>query len=379
VSLERVNAAFLENFASRDELGASVSVWRRGHEVLNLASGFCDRQKTRPWSGSTLVLFWSATKGLASACVLHSLQRNNLTLDTRVAEIWPEFAQNGKAAITMGQLLSYRAGLAALDDAVPILDYAAVIDALARQAPLWPPGEGHGYHPRTIGFLMDEIVRRLNNGVTLGNYWRKEFAEPLDLEIWIGLPAEKLDRVAPMYAMRSAVMPKDGAFYDAFSEMESLTFRAFTSPSGLNGATAMNAPEVRMGSFPAFGGIGTGSSLAKFYAMLANGGEMDGIRFLSEATIEWMKTTLTSGFDKVLQLETSFSAGFMKDVVDASGKKLRKTFGPSPAAFGQPGAGGSVAFADPENEISFSYVMNQMGPGVLPNEKALALIAGLYD
>ncbi len=102
-------------------------------------------------------------------------------------------------------------------------------------------------------------------------------------------------------------------------------------------------------------------------------------RFFSGSTLDWMKTTLTSGFDKVLQLETSFSAGFMKDTVDATGKKLRKTFGPSTAAFGQPGAGGSVAFADPENEISFAYVMNQMGPGVLPNEKAIALIAALYD
>jgi CubicO group peptidase (beta-lactamase class C family) len=379
VNLERVNEAFGENFSSHDELGASVSVWRRGHEVLNLAAGFCDRQKTKPWTASTLVLVWSATKGLASACVLHSLQQHKLTLETRVAEIWPEFAQNGKEAITMGQLLSYRAGLAALDEAVPILDYDAVIDALARQAPLWPPGEGHGYHPRTIGFLMDEIVRRLNNGVTLGNYWRTEFAEPLDLEIWIGLPAEKLDRVATMHAMRSAVTPRDGAFYDAFSDMESLTFRAFTSPAGLNGAGVMNTPEVRMGSFPAFGGIGTGSSLAKFYAMLASGGEMDGTRFFSAATIDWMKTTLTSGFDRVLQLETAFSAGFMKDPVDAAGKKLRATLGPSTAAFGQPGAGGSVAFADPENEISFAYVMNQMGPGVLPNEKALALIGALYD
>ena len=241
-------------------------------------------------------------------------------------------------------------------------------------------GEVHGYHPRTIGYLKDEIVRRLN---LWSHAWAitgaMEFAGPLDLEFWIGLPAEKLDRVAPMYAMRSAVMPKDGAFYDAFSDMESPTFRAFTSPAGLNGAAVMNTPEVRMGSFPAFGGIGTSTALAKFYAMLANGGEMDGRRFFSTTAIDWMKTALTSGFDRVLRLETAFSAGFMKDVLDASGKKLRTTFGPSAAAFGQPGAGGSVAFADPENEISFAYVMNQMGPGVLPNEKALSLIAALYN
>jgi CubicO group peptidase (beta-lactamase class C family) len=379
VNLERVNRAFLENFSSRGELGASVSVWSRGHEVLNLAAGFCDREKKRPWTGSTLVLFWSATKGPAAACVLHSLSQHRLTLETRVAEIWPEFAQNGKDAVTMGQLLSHRAGLAALDEAVSIFDYKAVIEALARQAPLWPPGEGHGYHPRTIGFLMDEVVRRLNDGLTLGDYWRMEFGEPLDLEIWIGLPAEKLDRAAQVYATRSAEVPADGALYDVFKDPASLTFRAFTSPTGLHGASIMNTRAGRMGSFPAFGGIGTAAALGKFYAMLANGGELDGSRFFSPGTIDWMKTPLSSGFDRVLQLKTSFSAGFMKDTLDANGKKLRATLGPSAAAFGHPGAGGSLAFADPENEISFAYVMNQMGAGVLPSEKAMALVEALYQ
>lgn len=379
MNLERVNSAFLENFSSRGELGASVSVWRRGHEVLSLGAGFCDREKARPWTASTLVLFWSATKGPSAACVLHSLQQHKLTLETRVAEIWPEFAQNGKGAITMGEILSHRAGLAALDETVPVTDYAAVIDALARQAPLWPLREGHGYHARTIGFLMDEIVRRLNEGITLGDYWRMEFAGPLDLEIWIGLPAEKLDRVAPVYAMSSGEMATESVFYNVFKDVKSLTHRAFTSPAGLNGASIMNTREARMGSYPAFGGIGSATAMAKFYSMLANGGEMEGRRFFLPATIDWMKTTLTSGFDRVSQLETAYSAGFMKDPLDATGKKLRSTLGPSTMAFGHPGAGGSLAFADQENEISFAYVMNRMGAGVMPNERARALVAALYD
>jgi len=378
VNLERVSDAFRENFSLRGELGASVSVWHRGNEMLNLAGGFCDRDQTKPWTSSTLVLFWSATKGPAAACVLHSLQRHRLTLDTRVAEIWPEFAQNGKSAITMGQLLSHRAGLAALDEPVPIFDYPAVIDALAKQAPLWPPGDGHGYHPRTIGFLMDEIVRRLNDGLPLGDYWRMEFGEPLDLETWIGLPAEQLGRVVPVFAPRSTERTVPTMFDKAFRDPASLTRRAFTSPAGLIGVSSMNTREARMASFPAFGGIGTAASLAKFHAMLANGGEIDGRRFFPAQTMDWMKTTLTSGFDRVLQVETAFSAGFMKDVPDASGKKLRAMFGPSATAFGHPGAGGSVAFADPESEISFAYVMNQMGTGALPDERAPALIDALY-
>lgn len=374
-----LHTIFQENFTHRDELGASVSVWHRGKEIVNLAGGFSDRQKTKPWSASTLVLFWSATKGLAAACVLHSLQRHQLSLDMPVAEFWPEFAQNGKEAVTVGQVLSHRAAVAALDSQASILDYDAVIKALEKQEPLWLVGEGHGYHPRTFGFLMDEIVRRLNDGVTLGNYWREEFAEPLDLEIWIGLPLEKLARTAPVFAARATVMQRDDAFYEAFGDTDSLTFRAFTSPRGLNGVTSMNSVEARTASFPGFGGIGTASSLAKFYALLANGGEMDGTRYFSPETIEWMKTPLTSGFDRVLQIDTAFSAGFMKDPVSVSGEKIRCLFGPSLSAFGQPGAGGSVAFADPENGISFAYVMNQMGAGVLPNEKSLSMIEALYQ
>ncbi len=368
MNLESVQRAFEENFSGRGELGASVSVWRRGHEVLNLASGFCDREKSKPWSASTLVLFWSATKGLSAACVLNSLQQHKLGLDTRVAQIWPEFAQNGKEAITIGQLLAHQAGLAALDKAVSVLDYAAVIDALASQPPLWPPGQGHGYHPRTIGFLMDEIVRRLNDGMTLGNYWRLEYGDPLDREQWSRMPAEQLDRVSPVHAPRVMETHEENAFQKAFRDPKSLTRRAFSSPAGLNGTSAMNTREARMSSFAAFGGIGTASSLAKFYSVLAN-----------SKALEWMKTPLASGFDKVLQEETAFFAGFMMDPLDANGRKIRATFGPSTTAFGHPGAGGSVAFADPENEIALAYVMNQMGTGALPNDKAMALIKALYD
>ncbi len=379
MNLEKVREVFAENFSRREELGASVSVWQHGREVLNLAGGFCDRQKTKPWDASTLVLFWSATKGLAAACVLHSLQKNGLTLDAKVAEFWPEFAQGGKENITVGQLLSHRAGLAALETGVSIFDHAAVANALAAQTPHWFPNEGHGYHPRTFGFLMDEIVRRLNDGMSLGKYWREEFAEPLDLDVWIGLPPEKIDRVAPVFPARAGVMPRETEFYEAFGNPETLTFRAFASPQGLNGVAAMNTPEARAASFPGFGGIGTASSLAKFYAMLANGGELGGVRFFSETTLGWMRAPLVNGFDRVLQIQTSFSAGFMKDPLDTNGKKLRTTFGPSPAAFGQPGAGGSVAFADPGSGIAFAYVMNQMAPGVLPSDKALALIGALFS
>jgi len=375
MNLARLSELFSENFFRHGELGASLSVWRNGNELLSLADGFCDRQKTRPWLESTLVLVWSAVKGPAAASVLHCLQEHHLTPETRVSAVWPEFAEAGKESITISQLLSHQAGLAALSADVPVFDYPAVSEALARQEPFWIPGTGHGYHPRTYGFLLDEIVRRLS-GMTLGEYWRKVFAKPLHLDFWIGLPESEFHRVSPIHAARSTL--PESAFWRAFSDPGSITSRAFASPRGLQSVGSMNTPEARAGAFPGFGGIGTARALAKFYAMLAHGGELDGIQFFSQASLDWMSTALTDGHDCVLQFETAFSAGFMKDPMGPGGKKSRATFGPSKLAFGQPGAGGSVAFADPENGIAFAYTMNQMEPGVLPNGKAMRLIESLY-
>jgi CubicO group peptidase (beta-lactamase class C family) len=136
----------------------------------------------------------------------------------------------------------------------------------------------------------------------------------------------------------------------------------------------MNTPDVRAQPIVSFGGIGSASALAKFYSMLANGGKFDGQTFFSEETIAWMTGTLADGMDRVFQIPTAFSAGFMKDPRNA----VRRTFGPSPNAFGHPGAGGSHAFADPENRISFAYVMNQMEQSLLPNEKSLRLVDEVY-
>jgi CubicO group peptidase (beta-lactamase class C family) len=178
---------FRENFKSYGELGAAVSVWHNGQPLLDLHGGFCDMQRDRPWTNDTTVLIWSATKALGSACVLHLLQNEKIELEACVAEFWPAFAQAGKEKITLGQLLSHSAGLAALDRKVDVLDYPAVIDALERQKPNWPPGTGHGYHARTFGFLLDELVRRIA-GCRLAEYWQKTFAAPLKLDLWIGLP-----------------------------------------------------------------------------------------------------------------------------------------------------------------------------------------------
>ncbi|MBV9656484.1 MAG: beta-lactamase family protein [Verrucomicrobia bacterium] len=385
-----LRAHFEENFTERGELGAAVSIWRDGEEVVSLAGGAKDRTPdSAPFTAATPVLFWSVTKALASACVLHVLQTDGIELETRVSALWPEFAQAGKEAITLAQVLSHQAGLAALDDprAVDIRDHAAVARALAAQTPNWPPGSAHGYHPRTFGSLLDEILRRRRPGSTVGSYWRENFAEPLALDVYIGLPPEIADdAVAPIFTPRTpspATGERPGdeadAFRAALAEEGSLTRRAFASPSGLHAVRDLNTPAARRAELPSLGGIGTAHGLAKFYALLAGDGTGEGRTFFQPDTLRAMRTTLANGPDRVLRLPTAFSAGFMQDPVDPqTGKKLRQLFGPSPRAFGQPGAGGAHAFADPDTGTAFAYVMNQMEPGLLPNEKSLGLVAAYY-
>jgi CubicO group peptidase (beta-lactamase class C family) len=372
--LERFEPLFQENFEKFGELGAAVSVWQNGKPILDLYGGFRDAGRESLWTVDTLVLVWSATKGIGSACLLHALQEHNIDINQRVAEVWPEFARAGKENVTLAQLLSHQAGLCALDRRVDVLDYDAVIQALEKQKPLWPPGTAHGYHVRTLGFLLDELVRRIS-GKTLPDYWQEVFARPLNLDLWIGLPEKENPRVATIYAAKSGKPPEPKQFYIDLATPGALARKAFTSPHGLQVVSAMNNPTIRAQPIVSFGGIGSAASLAKFYSVLANGGNFDGQTFFSERTIAWMTTTLVDGLDRVFQIPTAFSAGFMRDSQNAA----RRIFGPSRNAFGHPGAGGSHAFADPENKLSFAYVMNRMEQKVLPNEKSLRLVDAIYQ
>jgi CubicO group peptidase (beta-lactamase class C family) len=373
VNHQRLTSLFDDNFSRFGELGAAVSVWQNGKSILELSGGFRDAAHEIPWTANTIVLLWSATKGLGSACVLHLMQERKIELTRRVAEFWPEFAQAGKGEITFAQLLSHQAGLCVLDESVDVTDYPAVIAALEKQRPLWPAGTAHGYHARTFGFLVDEVVRRIA-GITLSEYWRKIFADPLDLDLWIGLPDSEQERVAMIYAARPGGVAAPAEFYRDLATPGTMTRKAFTSPRGLHSVSAMNNKENRARPIVSFGGIGSATSLAKFYSLLANGGELESRRYFAPETIAQMTTTLASGPDRIFQIPTAFSAGFMKDPPEAT----RRIFGPSPLAFGHPGAGGSHAFADPEQGLSLAYVMNQMEQSLLPNEKSLRLVEAVY-
>ncbi|MEI7865964.1 MAG: serine hydrolase domain-containing protein [Chthoniobacterales bacterium] len=372
VALARVRTAFADNFARGAELGASLSVWQEGVEVLRLHGGWRDTSHERPWDDDTMVFAWSATKGPSSTCALHALQESGILPGAPVASVWPEFGSAGKDQITLADLLSHRAGLAVLDaTGFDIRDLEGVAASLAAQNPNWPPGTAHGYAPRTFGYLLDGLVRRAA-GVPLDEYWRDIFADPLGLDFWIGLPAAHHQRVAPMHAASAHSLKAPGPFERMLADKSSLTARCFAQPSGLVGAAATNRPEIWSASLPSLGGIGTASALAKFYDRLAAG------EFFHGPWAGALTTRRSDGPDLVLRQPTAFSAGFMMDPLDENGHKLRRLFGPSLSAFGHPGAGGSLAFADPENRIGFAYLMNRMENGILREERPLRLVRALY-
>ena len=372
-AVARVRTAFEDNFARGEEIGAEVCVWQDGHEVLRYGGGWCDAAQSEPWTADTLVFCWSATKGPSAACALHTLQEAGITLDEPVTKLWPEFGAAEKSSVTFADLLGHRAGLAALDaPGLDIFDLEGVASALAAQEPNWTPGIAHGYAPRTFGYLLDAIVRRAA-GIPLGAYWRKTFGDPLALSFWIGLPDEWHPLVARMHAARVEDLKEPGPFENALGDKSSLTARSFAQPAGILGAAATNRPEVWRASLPSFGGIGNARSLARFYDRLAAG------EFFRGPWREALTRRASNGPDLVLRQPTAFSAGFMMDPLDDSGAKLRATFGPSPDAFGHPGAGGSLAFADPDNRIGFAYFMNRMENGVLRESRPARLVRALYD
>lgn len=369
-ALARVRTAFEENFSLGRECGAELSIWQDGREVLNLRRGHRDSGRSLPWQNDTLTLVWSATKGPASACVLRALRDSGRDPSLAVADLWPEFAAAGKGDLTVEDILSHRAGLCAVGDrSVDALDHDAVARALAAQTPLWKPRSAHGYGPRAYGYLAGEIVRRLT-GIPLGRFWREAIADPLGLDFWIGLPGDLHSRTADIVPPRAAALTGERTEFErAFAEPGSLTNMAFSTPVGLSGISVMNTPAVRSASLPALGGIGSAHALAAFYSAVLDG----------SAGLDVSDLTLrrVNGDDLVLKLDTAFSLGFMLDPLD-DGIKVRRTFGPAVSAFGHPGAGGSLAFADPANGIAFAYVMNQMEPGALPRERTRRLVNALY-
>ncbi|MDA8044705.1 MAG: serine hydrolase [Actinomycetota bacterium] len=372
---EGVRQAFEANFAERGEVGAACAVYLDGRPVVDLWGGVADARTGRRWDRDTLALVYSTTKGVTAICAHLLAQRGALDLDAPVVRYWREFETAAKVATTVRDLLSHRAGLPTLEpklDRAQALAWQPAVDALAAQAPLWPPGSRHGYHAVTYGWLVGEVIRRVS-GRSVGRFLADELAGPLGLDLWIGLPAAEEHRVARLLAPgpihlsqeEMAAMPAEQlARLRAMADPGSLMQRALnpTDPP-----FSFNSPELHAAELPGANGIGTARALARLYA--ATIGPLDGVRVLDAATVAGATVERSAGPDAVLGVDTRFGSGFF----------LPSPFSPlmGPGSFGHAGAGGSLAFADPDAGVGFAYVMNQMQQGLAADPRPAALVAAV--
>jgi len=367
---ERVAEAFRRNFARRGELGAAVCVYRHGEPVVDLWGGFRDAEGRVPWREDTLVLVFSATKGLTATAVHQLVEDGKLDLDAPVARYWPEFAQAAKERISLAWVLSHRAGIPAVDAALSteqVLAGPALLEAIARQAPAWEPGTAHGYHPRTFGWILGEVVRRAT-GTSLGRHLAERVAAPLGLDLHLGLAEAHEPRVAtlvPPEPPRGAIARRVQA---RLLGPGTLLGRALHGPGDLAYGEVWNTRALHAAELPSSNAIATAHALARHYAALI--GEVDGVRLLDPRSVARARAPAVRGRDRLLLLRTRFGLGYM----------LPPSLGPGcgPESFGHPGAGGSLAFADPGARIAFGYAMNRMKLGLSGDSRSRALVEAVY-
>jgi CubicO group peptidase (beta-lactamase class C family) len=282
-----VKEAFAENFLKHDEVGASLALVADGKVVVDLWAGYMDAGRTRTWERDTIVNVYSTTKGITAICAHRLVEEGRLDVDAPVATYWPEFAQAGKEGVTIRHLLSHQAGLPAFREFLPAgsaANWEFLTEKLAATEPWWEPGTQHGYHAVTFGYLVGEVIRRVT-GMSVGNYFRKELAEPLGLDFHIGLAEEHDPRVASMIPAPVAMPDASTPMGKAMLDPNSMQFRAFMmSPEALQPGY-VNTREWRAAEIPAANGHGDARSLARLYGALATDGKLDGQRVLSEEAI----------------------------------------------------------------------------------------------
>jgi len=364
---EPVRDAFAANFrrpGDFGEMGAAVAVYRHGRCVVDLWGGHADRARTRPWTRESLVNVWSATKAAAAVAVARLVDQGLIAYDDPVASIWSEFAQGGKAQITIGQAMSHQAGLPGfveptrLDD---LYDWAGCIAKLERQAPAWPPGSQTSYHAMTFGFLAGEIVRRAA-GVSPGAYIAQQVAGPLSADIHIGLPEALDPRVAEILGPKRAPTGPD------FPQSD-IARSALINPA--TGPLVPNRRAWRAAELPAANGQASAQGLARLYAALADGGVLEGARILSPQALAQLTAPAAppGRRDQFLGFVDCWAMGLMLNTPGL--------YGPNPESFGHSGWGGSFGCADPETGLAIGYVCNQMGPDLTDDPRAASLCAAV--
>jgi CubicO group peptidase (beta-lactamase class C family) len=370
---EPVREAFIENFTCRGELGGACCIYRDGEKVVDLWGGVRDRASGEPWGEDTMVVVHSTTKGLSAMVMALAHSRGWLDYDERISTYWPEFAQNGKDRITVRQLLAHQAGLFAFDEPVDrqvVGDLDRLADVMARQQPAWEPGERQAYPAISLGFYEGELIRRIDPAHrSLGRVFDDEIAKPLGLDFYIGLPGSIPDaRLAPLEppSLWKQLTGMPLLVVLASMNRRSVLYRSLIVNPGTQCYLNPHRVVARNLEVPSGGGVGTARAIAKAYGVFANGGRELELRLETiEALMAPAIPARRGFFDECFRGPAQFSLGFMKP---------SETFGfGHPGAFGAPGAGGSMGYADPQVGIGYGYVTNRMGMHLHGDPRDIAL------
>jgi CubicO group peptidase (beta-lactamase class C family) len=354
-----VRAAFEDNRASGEDVGASFSVTVDGETVVDVWGGFADEARTRPWRDDTIVGVYSTTKTMTALTALLVADRGELDVHAPVARYWPEFAAAGKQDVTTAHLLSHSSGLAGWRTPITaddLYDWEKVTALLAAQEPFWKPGTASGYHGLTQGYLVGEVVRRVT-GRSLGTVFREEIAEPLGADFHIGLPASADARVAELIAPPALPPVGDSELQRNVADNPPMEV-AITRTRAFRGA-----------EIPAIGGIGNARSIASIHAILANGGTAGGRQFMSPSGCRRALEPQVSGVDLVLGVPITFGLGFA----------LNSGFMPNPNTLYWGGFGGSLAIIDLDARTSIAYAMNKMSGTTTGDLRAFGLAMAFWD
>jgi CubicO group peptidase (beta-lactamase class C family) len=349
-----VRDAFEKNFTDGDEVGAAVAVWVDGDLVVNLWGGYADARRRRQWRQNTLASIFSGTKGLTSTCVHLLADRGEIDLYAPVAQYWPEFAQNGKQDITVASVLGHRSGVIGPRTRLhwqDTTDWDRVCADLAAAEPWWPPGTAQGYHMVTFGFILGEVVRRVT-GRTIGQYLRTEIAEPMGIDVHIGLPVAQHNRCAEMVNkphIREVLANGQAPGYP--TSLDEHPMAGMSVAMGFVPDDELGSNELtrwRCSEFPATNGHVSALGLATFYNGLAQE------KLLSRDHLESVRVS-QGGFDADVVLgarvaDHGWGLGYMLNQRGVAGPNLR--------SFGHGGSGGSYGFVDLEHRIGYAYVMN---------------------
>jgi CubicO group peptidase (beta-lactamase class C family) len=350
---EEVAEAFAAGLESGEEAGGAFAAIAAGETIVDIWGGVRNRDVGAPWERDTLCGIFSGSKGVVATCVLMLVDRGLVSLDDRVATHWPDFAAKGKGDVLVSHILSHQAGLPGIRrrvdlDEVP--DSELMVSLLASQEPFWPAGERLCYHPLTYGWLCGELVRRVT-GRSIGEFLRAEVADPLGLDIWIGLPNALEPRVADCFLdERWEGVPVDDPV--GRIELDDVA-DIWLNPDFFSAELPWNRADWRAAEIPGAGAIATARSMADHYSILASGGSRGRVRILGPDTIALGQQTLCRGVDPCDGEDVKVGAGWILQTA-------QHLLGPPDRAFGHGGAGGCIHGAWPDEEVGFSYVTNQM-------------------